>query len=106
MKQYEVEINEKSSHGRYGKENYTCWCLSHTSKAGAEDFAIDILSGKTWREFITEVEEVKGKKIGPLDSIRFIVGSKGFKEDDYIGLENAERFFSFKAYKMQEGGQE
>ena len=100
MKQYEVEVMAKNSHGRYGKEKYTCWCLGHTSKAGAEDFALDIISGKTWKEVIEEIEILKDRKMGQLESLRFVVWSNNYNEDDIIGLANAERFFSFKAYKM------
>ena len=100
MKQYAVDVLGKHSHGRYGKELYTSWCLSHTSKAGAEDFALDILSGKTWGELIEEIEILKDKRMGELESIRYIVWENGYQESDIIGLENAERFFSFKANLM------
>ena len=35
MRQYAVEILEGTSHGIYGKERFTSWCLSEKSKKGA-----------------------------------------------------------------------
>ena len=54
MKQYAVEVLEKVSHGIYGKEKYTVWSLSETSKQRACYFAAEIVAGMTWREILKE----------------------------------------------------
>ena len=51
MKQYEVEIMGKYSHGRYGKERYFGMILSADSCKNAESFAEDIIFEMTFEEF-------------------------------------------------------
>lgn len=50
MKQYEVEVYEKHSHGVWGKQHYFGMVLSSNNIANAESFALDILAGMTPNE--------------------------------------------------------
>ena len=95
MKQYEVEVMEKYSHGQHGKQRFMGWILSHTSKDGAIDFAKDIMSGMTWGDF-------KKESVRPL-SIFMHMSLYGFKEDDPISIEHIEKHFSFRATLMKKG---
>jgi hypothetical protein len=51
MKQYEVEIKERYSHGCYGKQTYFGLVLSADSCKNAETFAEDIIYDMTYQEF-------------------------------------------------------
>ena len=51
MKQYEVEVMGKYSHGCYGKEHYFGMVVSTESCKQAEMFADDILYEMTYEEF-------------------------------------------------------
>jgi hypothetical protein len=51
MKNYEVEIKERYSHGCYGKETFFGLILSADSCKEAETFAEDILYDMTYQEF-------------------------------------------------------
>ena len=53
-KQYAVEVLEKRSHGRYGKDVFQVWCLSETSKERAVEFGYEILAGMTYKEIIKD----------------------------------------------------
>ena len=50
MKNYEVDVYERYSHGKYGKEHYMGWRLSDTSAKNAAAFGYEILAGMTYRE--------------------------------------------------------
>lgn len=89
MKQYAVEVLEKVSHGIYGKEKYTVWSLSETSKQRACYFAAEIVAGMTWRELLREAR--------PEELLSMYVPF-GCKLDDIIGYENAEKCFSYRAF--------
>lgn len=90
-KQYAVEVLEKTSHGKYGKDTFQVWCLSETSKARAVEFGYEILAGMTYREIIKDYcEEHKC-------DIRFMIPFC-CESDKPIGYENAKRFFTVKAY--------
>ncbi len=60
-KQYEVEVYEKHSHGKWGKMHYFGWVLSSDTIANAESFALDILAGMTPLEIAKEAD---GKNLG------------------------------------------
>ena len=91
MKQYAVEILERYAHGVYGKERYTVWCLSETSKKGACSFASEMIAGMTWAQILTE-KYGEGNDNGKNTLIPW-----GCRLDDVIGYENASKFFSYRA---------
>lgn len=88
QRQYAVDVLERYSHGIYGKEKYTSWLLSETSKTRACCFAAEIVAGMTWREILTEAR--------PEEYINMYVPF-GCKLDDMIGHEGAEKYFSYRA---------
>lgn len=51
MKQYEVEVKEKYSHGCYGKQTYFGLVLCADSCKAAETFAEDVLYDMTYEQF-------------------------------------------------------
>ena len=91
-KQYAVDVQEKYSHGRYGKQKYTSWCLSETSKQRACYFAAEIVAGMTWRELFDENHRTIR------EDIKIMWIPWGCQLDDLIGHENAEKYFTYKAY--------
>ena len=88
MKQYDVEILGKHSHGRDGKNYYFGMGLAAYSKTGAEDFAFDIVSGMTFEEVAESC----------LDMWRNHFLGLAKKHPGVIGPELVDRYFSFKAY--------
>lgn len=90
-KQYAVEVLEKRSHGRYGKDVFQVWCLSETSKERVVEFGYEILAGMTYKEIIKDFAEEHNH------DIRFMIPF-GCDNDKPIGYENAKRYFSVKAY--------
>ena len=90
QRQYAVDVLERYSHGIYGKEKYTSWLLSETSKARACCFAAEIVAGMTWREILKE-------KYGHDNFLSNIFCPWGCKLDDQIGHEGAEKYFSYRA---------
>lgn len=96
MKQYAVEILERHTHGIYGKERYTVWCLSETSKKGACSFALEIVAGMTWRQILTEKY---GEGSSHIQKSPYM--SWKCELDDVIGYENANNCFSYRATLMQ-----
>ena len=104
MKQYQVEVLGKYSHGQYGKPYFTSWVLGHSSKDGAKDFAFEILAGKTWAEFKQEVEISNPIEMSTLDWWQNgCWASESADENDIIGFENVKRHFSFRATLMKKG---
>lgn len=85
---YAVDVLEKYSHGIYGKERYTSWRLSETSKQRACNFAAEIVAGMTWQEILSEAR--------PDEYLKMYVPT-GCKLDELIGHENAEKYFSYRA---------
>lgn len=51
MKDYEVEVKERYSHGCYGKPLYFSMVLHDNSCKSAESFAEDIIYNMTYEEF-------------------------------------------------------
>ena len=87
-KNYAVDVLEKYSHGIYGKEKFTSWRLSETSKQRACSFAAEIIAGMTWQEILSEAR--------PDEYLQMYVPA-GCKLDELIGHENAEKYFSYRA---------
>lgn len=89
-KLYRVDVLEKVSHGIDGKEIYTSWALTESSKKRACYFAAEIIAGMTWKELLQEwqpnKEDIFYKMRCPLGELNNI-----------IGHENAEKYFSFRA---------
>jgi hypothetical protein len=100
-KQYELEIYNYYSNGRYGKQHYFGWVLSSNNRANAESFALDILAGMTPNEINKEAD---GKFIlGSTHLHKFVPNGDGtfryveLDNDEPIGYEEAERRFTVKA---------
>lgn len=91
-KMYAVEVLERCSHGRYGKELMFQLCLCTTSIARAKDFAFDVLAGMTKNEILLACTNDSARSyielLWPLRNLN----------DTPIGFENAIKFFSTKAY--------
>lgn len=64
MKQYEVEVMGRYSHGRYGKERYFGLVLSAENCEAAKSFAEDIVYGMTYQEFFDRCMNDAYKKEG------------------------------------------
>ena len=92
-KQYAVEILERYSHGHYGKTYYFGMYVPGFSKKDAEEVAIEMLSEMTFDEITKRcVDE------NPLSKPWTFWGDYPHWIGKPIGLENADRFFSCKAY--------
>ena len=94
-KQYAVEVLQRYSHGRYGKDFYFGMYLPAFNKKDAEEVGIETLAGMTWNEINSRCIDNKQKP--------WMVWHQGEHErihgaDAPIGFENAEKFFSCKAY--------
>lgn len=88
IKQYDVEVLGKYSHGRDGKNYYYGMGLAAYSKSGAENFAFDILSEMTFEEIANSC----------LDGWRSFFLTLSTKHPGIIGPDLVDKYFSFKAY--------
>ena len=89
-KQYAVEVLEKRSHGRYGKDIFQVWCLSETSKERAVEFGYEILAGMTFNEILKPFCEENGHDIETMIPFGY--------DNKMLGYEDAKKFFSVRAY--------
>ena len=91
LKQYAVEVVQRYSHGRYGKDFYFGMYVPGFSKKDAECVAIEMVSEMTFEEINNRCVD-KGQK--PWQ----IYAEHEHGADKPIGIEQAEFFFDCKAY--------
>lgn len=116
MKNYEVDVYERYSHGKYGKEHYMGWRLSDTSAKNAAAFGYEILAGMTYREAFEglawdlaskrvyrdeEIEEAGSHRAAEEAYADWLVWNWarawGKTPADTIGIEDAYKHFTVKA---------
>lgn len=90
-RQYAVELLEKHQHGRYGKEFYFGMYVPGFSKKDAEEVALETVAGMSFNEIVSRT--VDRKK--PFWESLYMAGKD---LDAPVGMEFAERFFTYKAY--------
>lgn len=90
-RQYAVEVRERFSHGKYGKEFYFGMYVPGFNKKDAEQVCMETLASMTFKEIYDRCVR-KGMKPWQVHA-ESVHGS-----DKPIGLELAERCFSCKAY--------
>lgn len=96
MRDYEVEIYERHSHGHFGKQHYLGWILNDSSVENVKSFAAEILAGMTYREVFKDCPYL-------IPGYRFVsIGDGKYRcekidADDKIGYEQVEKLFTIKA---------
>lgn len=97
MKQYAVEVLEKGSHGKYGKDFFFGMYLWGYNKQDAVDAAYTELSEMTIDELCERATDDKMKYYLNA-SFAIYMHNKEYGEDAPIGIEIAEKLFTCKAY--------
>ena len=95
LKQYAVEVLEGHQHGRYGKDYYFGMYLWGFNKKDAEDVGIEELANMSFREINERCIDDRQK---PWQMWHQQEHEREFGEDAPIGIENAEMFFTCRAY--------
>lgn len=90
-RQYAVEILQRHSHGRYGKDFYFGMYVPGFSKKDAEEVALETLAQMTFAEIDERCVDNKQKPWH-----LWIAREIGF--DTKIGFDIAESYFTCKAY--------
>lgn len=93
LKQYRVEVLEKTSHGRHGKHMFFPLALYGFNMYDAESVAIEMLAGMTFNEFTSYVS-YKGKDI----CWEPILEDNKHNLNNMIGFELVEKYFSFRVF--------
>ena len=94
-KQYAVELLEKHQHGKYGKEFYFGLYVPGFNKKDAEEVALETVSRMTFNEIVERTVD----RMKPFWEILYRPHwLPDGKTDVPVGMEFAQRFFTFKAY--------
>ena len=95
LKQYAVEVIQRHSHGRYGKDFYFGMYLCGFNKKDAEEVGIETLAQMTFNEINSRCVNDDRKPWEVFDQCRH---ERENGKDAPIGVKLAERYFTCRAY--------
>lgn len=90
-KQYAVEVIQRYSHGRYGKDFYFGMYIPGFSKKDAEEVGMETLAGMTF-------DEINSRCVNNNQKPWQIWDEHEYGNQKPIGFELAERYFVCRAY--------